>query len=133
MKRNRIRLSESQLHRIIEESVKSVLNEIGDTERGQYALGAAQARRDWRQRQDYQRNPYLGQSRKNGDIGDEIGQKAQQSRAKMNGGDEFDQDNMETYYKAKNAYNANQQGYRNYMSNQSNPGSEDYRTAKIRH
>ena len=65
MRRNRIRLSESQLHRIIEESVKSVLNEIGDTERGQYALGAAQARRDWRQRQDYQRNPYLGQSRKN--------------------------------------------------------------------
>lgn len=39
MRKNKIRLTESQLHRIIKESVKSVLNEIGDTNRGQYMLG----------------------------------------------------------------------------------------------
>ena len=34
-----IRLKESDLHRIITESVKRTLNEIGDTKRGQYMLG----------------------------------------------------------------------------------------------
>ena len=32
MKKNRIRLTESQLQQVIRESVKRVLNEIGDTE-----------------------------------------------------------------------------------------------------
>ena len=39
MEMNRIRLSESQLRQIIEESVKKVLKEIGDTEGGQNMLG----------------------------------------------------------------------------------------------
>ena len=34
-----IKLTESQLHDIIAESVKRCLNEIGDTRRGQYMLG----------------------------------------------------------------------------------------------
>lgn len=34
-----IRLTESQLKRVISESVKKILNEIGDTNRGQYMLG----------------------------------------------------------------------------------------------
>lgn len=39
MNKNRIKLTESQLHNIIEECVKSVLNEIGETPQGQYMLG----------------------------------------------------------------------------------------------
>lgn len=44
-RKNRIRLNEAQLHNIIRESVKQVigkarLNEIGDTPKGQKALGA---------------------------------------------------------------------------------------------
>lgn len=39
-----VRLTESDLHKIIKESVKSVLNEIGDTPKGQYALGAVKGR-----------------------------------------------------------------------------------------
>ena len=34
MNKNRIKLTESQLHEIIKESVKNVLNEIGDTPQG---------------------------------------------------------------------------------------------------
>ena len=33
-----IRLTEGQLHRIIDESVRKVINEIGDTKRGSYML-----------------------------------------------------------------------------------------------
>ena len=39
-----IKLRESDLHRIVKESVKKVLNEIGDTEGGQYILGRATQR-----------------------------------------------------------------------------------------
>lgn len=42
-----IKLTESDLHRIIMESVKQVINEIGDTDEGQYDLGCAAARRHW--------------------------------------------------------------------------------------
>jgi len=34
-----IRLTEEDLHRIVKESVKNILNEIGDTPKGQYMLG----------------------------------------------------------------------------------------------
>lgn len=130
MKNNRIRLTESQLHRVIKESVCKILNEIGDTERGQYALGALAARKDHLARQEYQRgnyrNDYSNQS-------DAIDKYAGKQRANANGGDEFDTSNAEGYYKAKNMYNANQQGYRNYMSSMNNPNAESYKTAKIRH
>jgi len=39
-----IRLTEGDLHRIIEGAVKRTLNEIGDTPRGQYMLGRLAAR-----------------------------------------------------------------------------------------
>ena len=46
MKTNKkvIRLTESDLHLMIEEAVKEPLNEIGDTFRGQYMMGRASAR-----------------------------------------------------------------------------------------
>ena len=44
MKRQMVRLTESDLHRIIKESVNRVLNEIGDTPRGQEKLGAVAKR-----------------------------------------------------------------------------------------
>lgn len=47
MKRT-IKLTESDLHRIILESVKMAINEIGDTPDGQYDLGRAAGRRYWR-------------------------------------------------------------------------------------
>ena len=39
MNKKLIRLTESDLHRIVKESVDNLLNEIGDTPKGQYALG----------------------------------------------------------------------------------------------
>ena len=39
-----IRLTEGQLHRIINESVRKVINEIGDTKRGSYMMGRAAGR-----------------------------------------------------------------------------------------
>ena len=44
MNKKLIRLTESDLHRIVKESVNRVLNEIGDTPRGQYMLGRLQGR-----------------------------------------------------------------------------------------
>lgn len=44
MNKQIIRLTESDLHRIIEESVKIYLNEIGDTPRGNFALNAVRGR-----------------------------------------------------------------------------------------
>ena len=41
-----IRLTEGQLHRIIDESVRKVINEIGDTKRGSYMLGRAAGRNE---------------------------------------------------------------------------------------
>lgn len=42
--KQRIRLTEGELHRIIENSVRKVINEIGDTKRGSYMLGRAASR-----------------------------------------------------------------------------------------
>lgn len=127
---NRIRLTETQLHNVIKESVKQVLKEIGDTERGQYALGALAARKDNLARQEYQKGNYRNDF---GNQSDRVQDYASRARANANGGDEFDTSNMEGYYKAKDMYNAKEQGYRNYMSSMRNPNAEDYRTAKIRH
>lgn len=44
MKKVVYRITESDLHKIIEESVKKTLNEIGDTEKGQFTLGAVRGR-----------------------------------------------------------------------------------------
>ena len=43
--KQRIKLTEGDLHRIVKESVKRVLNEIGDTTKGQYMLGRLSAKK----------------------------------------------------------------------------------------
>ena len=43
--RQRIKLTESDLHRIIKESVKRILNEYGEGNASQYMLGALAARK----------------------------------------------------------------------------------------
>lgn len=45
MSKKMIRLTESDLHKIVKESVNRIINEIGDTEKGQRALGALTAAR----------------------------------------------------------------------------------------
>lgn len=120
------------LYETIRKIVNKTLNEIGDTQRGQYALGCVAARNDMRQRNAYKNGNYDA-SRKFSNTSDAANKVASQSRASVNGGNEFNQENLKTYDKAKNMYNANQQGYRNYMSSQMSPSAEDYRTAKIRH
>ena len=45
MNKKLIRLTESDLHRIVKESVNRIINEIGDTEKGQRDLGALTAAR----------------------------------------------------------------------------------------
>jgi hypothetical protein len=42
--KQRIKLTENQLKQVISESIKHCLNEIGDTHRGQYALGRVYGR-----------------------------------------------------------------------------------------
>ena len=51
-----VRLTEDDLHRIIKESVNRVLNEIGDTARGQYMLGRLQGRQMNQGQMDNARN-----------------------------------------------------------------------------
>ena len=44
MNKKLIRLTESDLHKIVKESVHKIINEIGDTEKGQDALGQVYGR-----------------------------------------------------------------------------------------
>ena len=55
---NKIKLTEAEIKKIISESVKKVLSEIGDTPRGQYALGAVKGRAAARGR--YQNSKFGG-------------------------------------------------------------------------
>ena len=45
MNKKLVRLTESDIHRIVKESVNKILNEIGDTPRGNFALNAIKGRR----------------------------------------------------------------------------------------
>lgn len=47
MNKKLIRLTEQDLHRIVKESVNRVINEIGDTPKGQYMLGSLAARQNY--------------------------------------------------------------------------------------
>ena len=63
MNKKLIRLTESDLHRIVKESVNRVLNEIGDTPRGQNRLGALAKRKQecWKTfDNDYDGHSYNG-------------------------------------------------------------------------
>jgi hypothetical protein len=58
MNNKKIRLTESNLHKIIKESVLQILNEIGDTPKGQYAIGAVAGKYDKKLMDiDYDNNP----------------------------------------------------------------------------
>ena len=70
MNKKLIRLTESDLHRIVKESVNKIINEIGDTPKGQRALGALHARKVLR----------------NNDLSDDTYNYAQNAR----GGDKYD-------------------------------------------
>ena len=70
MAKQLIRLTESDLHKIVKESVGKIINEIGDTPKGQRGLGALHARKVLR----------------NNDLSDDIYNHAQNAR----GGDKYD-------------------------------------------
>lgn len=55
-------LTESDLHRIISESVKMAINEIGDTDEGQYDLGRAAGRRYVRSLKAQDQDSAVGQA-----------------------------------------------------------------------
>lgn len=44
--KQKVRLTENDLHNIIKEAVQQIINEIGDTQKGQYALGKLAQRQD---------------------------------------------------------------------------------------
>lgn len=48
-----IRMTEADLHEMIKEGVKRALNEIGNTEKGQFALGAIRGRAQQRAHKEY--------------------------------------------------------------------------------
>lgn len=72
--RRRIRLTESELRRMISESVKRVLNEIGDTSDGQRKLGALQSRQFMRDdREDSDNTWHYAEKARGGDFYDNLG------------------------------------------------------------
>lgn len=85
MKRT-IRLTESDLHRIILESVKMAINEIGDTSDGQYDLGRAAGRRYWRSITSDTQDDAL----RHGDYADRIASHAALNSPDIETGKEFD-------------------------------------------
>lgn len=85
MKRT-IKLTESDLHRIILESVKMAINEIGDTPDGQYDLGRAAGRRYWRSITANDQESALS----NGDYADRIASHAALNSPSLEAGKEFD-------------------------------------------
>ena len=117
-----IKLTEQDLHRIVNESVRRVLNEIGDTERGQYALGAVAARNDSRMRNAYRQGAY-DSARKYGAVSDNANAIANRQSSSYG----IDQGSPE-YDRRKDLYNAKMRGYRNYQSTMNN-NDTDYRTA----
>lgn len=94
MKRT-IRLTESDLHRIVIESVKQAINEIGDTDEGQYDLGRAAARRYWRSTQENDRDAAIS----NSDYADRIASHALSQMPSLDVGTNFNY-GFEDYIKA---------------------------------
>lgn len=115
-----IKLTEGDLNKIIKESVNNILNEIGDTERGQYALGALQARHEKQMKDAYDKNDY-DLARKHSHMADQVDKKSFEHT--------YIGDNDYGYDKRKDLYNAKLRGLRNYRSYMNNPDAEDYRTA----
>lgn len=92
---NKIKLTETELKKIIAESVKKVLSEIGDTPRGQYALGAVKGRAAARAK--YQNSKFGGanqQAKLNQTINN-ASDTAYQQRKGMDNGQYREMDNAE--------------------------------------
>lgn len=125
-----IRLTESQLHDVIREAVGKILNEIGDTAKGQYMLGALQAKRQAEAEHYKEQQPQGGydiQTHNRKAYNDKM-QKANNAqnyayRQNEKNNPYNDEDSHDENVKM---YNANQRGFRNYMSQYYNHG-EDYR------
>ena len=64
----KIRLTEGDLHKIVKESVKRVLKEYGDTEKGQERLGALQARKVINADGDTVDDFFINQSKEGGKV-----------------------------------------------------------------
>lgn len=88
MSKRIVRLTESDLHQIISESVNQILNEIGDTRAGQYMLGRLAARQNANRRTE--------------DLGDDTAQYA--ANQARNGGMPMAQSNK-GYGNQSNAFN----------------------------
>jgi hypothetical protein len=116
-----IRLTEGDLHRIINECVNEALNEIGDTERGQYALGSVCARNHKKYRDCY--NNYDPNASKYYKTMNDASDIAHNSRLAADGDIE----------QARRMVNAYAKGSRNYMSSMNGSGNGDYRNMKIKH
>lgn len=98
--KQKVRLTEEQLHKVIKESVSEVLSEIGNTERGQAALGALQQRRTQQARQAQQQyGTFSNQANKYYQSADNARDYASQQRGGYNTSD-----------RSRQMYNANQRG-----------------------
>jgi hypothetical protein len=113
MKRNVIKLTESELRTIISESVKRIINEIGDTPAGQEAMGRLQARYKQRadnERQNYNMDGYHSNMDRYHEIGDKMDAERYRSVAKAPA---YDRQQRETeMYRA---------GFRGYDKGMRNP------------
>ena len=104
MNKKLIRLTESDLHRIVKESVKKIINEIGDTNRGQYMLGRLAAKKN---AANYFNTyaPEIQRRREVGKIGDYAAKHSNsfgQDIAYNHGYDDYRQDNF--FNDVKNKY-----------------------------
>ncbi len=123
-----IRLSESDLHRVIKESVKRALNEIGDTNRGQYMLGRLAASIDGRKydrKYNYGYAPEIEIERQKNRIfnhaKDQWDGQLNKKFAFSNGYNEFDHHNMQGTVEKE---------YNRYKNQDSNPTLQTVATLK---
>ena len=115
-----IRLTENDLHNIVKESVNRVLNEIGNTKKGQRGLGALQARKVINADGDTIDDFFDNQSKEGG----KIYNYAEHNRASL--GDDTDE-----YGNTINPlYKSYTQGYIDYIN--SHPEEYDKRKNRLR-
>jgi len=120
MNKKLIRLTESDLHKIVKESVNRILNEIGNTEGGQRRLGALQARKVINANGGTIDDLFKSQS----DNGGKIYNYAKQKRSSL--GNDTDEHGMITNPLYKEYAN----GYTEYLN--SHPEERSRRTERLR-
>lgn len=77
-----VRLTESDICRIVENSVNSVLNEIGDSHKGQDWLGQAAGRREGQAELEYRKNGNSERHKKLSSIRQQLDKKSKDEIAK---------------------------------------------------